>query len=241
MTLLQLVQAFSRRQGIKVPSAVVANTDETVLQVWGLLDEVVTTTADRAEWHWLRQRARFNHANQTDYLAYDLDSLNGYKGAVPGTLWCESLRLPVAGPVSPAVWQQMILMSTPPAQYTYRQMSGGLYIYPVPTDLAGTFFNLEYVSRFPVAGSGGTAKELFTADDDTSIIPDRIILAGLRWRWKKEKNQAYAEELRDYESMLSNEQGRETIPQDVRLDNPDPDSRVAGPGLLIAAGSWNVP
>lgn len=241
MTLVQLVQEFCRRQGIRVPSVVTTSTDETILQVWGLANEVVTTTADRAEWHWLRQRVRFNHANGADYLAYSLASIAGYKGTIPGTLWAEDIRLPVAGPATPAVWQQMILLSTPPAQYIYRQMSGGIYIYPVPTTLTTTFFNLEYLSRFPVADAGGTAKELFTADSDTSILPDRIILAGLRWRWKKEKNQAYAEELRDFESMVSNEQGRETIPQEVHLDNPDPDSRVAGPGLLIPAGNWNLP
>lgn len=240
MTLLTLVQEFCRRQGIGVPAQVVASTDETILQVWGLANESITSISARYDWYWLRSRYRFNHVNGTDYLAQSLGSIPGYKGTIPGTLWCEELRLPVAGPATPAAWQQMILMSTPPAQYIYRQMNGGIYIYPVPTDLVNTFFNLEYLSRFGVL-DGTTPKEMYTADTDTCRLPDQLVLMDLRWRWKKEKNQAYAEEQRDCELQLSAEAGRETIPQDVMLDWPSPDSRVAGPGLLIAAGSWNVP
>lgn len=240
MSLLTLAQEFARRQGIRVPSAVTSSTDETVLQIWGLLNEEVEELAERREWYWLRARARFNHINGTDYLAYSLSGLAGFKGVIPRTLWAEDIRLPVTGPVTPEQWQQMILLTTAPAQYLYRIYSGGLYIYPVPTDLVSTFFSFEYLSSYPVVAVDGTTfKAAFTADDDNPRMPSRMVMAGLRWRWKKEKQQAYAEELRAYETMIENEAGRETNPGDLQLDTPDPDSRVAGPGLLIPAGNWN--
>jgi len=241
LTLLQIVSTFARRQGIKVPSTVVTSTDETILQVWGLLDEEVTELADRKDWFWLRSRGSFQHAGAADYRAYNLGSLADYKGFIPETLYASDQRLPVAGPASPPQWAQMMALSQAPAMYTYRIYGGWVYIYPQPTVLSSVTYTFEYLSAYPVlASDGSTTKPLFTADDDTPRLPDRIVLAGLRWRWKKEKNQAYAEELRAYESLLEAEAGRETLPTDLHMDSPDPDSRVAAPGLLIPAGNWSV-
>lgn len=240
-TILAIAQDFCRRQGIKVPTVVTTSTDETVLQIWGLLNEEVTELAERAEWGWLRTRSSFNHANGANYLALDLNGVADYKGLVPDTLWASDIRLPVAGPLTEAQWTQLLLLQMSAAVYNYRVYAGGLYIYPVPAVPASVSFVYEYNSIYPViAQDGVTLRPAFTADTDSPRLPDRIVLAGLRWRWKKEKNQAYAEEMRAYEVMVANELGRENAPRSLRLDNPDPDSRIVEPGLLIAAGNWNV-
>lgn len=240
LTLLQIVQSFARRQGIRVPSAVTTSTDETILQIWGLLDEEVTELADRREWLWLRGQSSFNHLNGAGYLAYALNTLPDYKGIVPRTLFSDDSRLPVAGPASDEQWAVMMALSVAPSLYTYRSYGGNLYIYPAPSTPASVLFSFEYYSSYPVASSGGIAKALFTADTDVPRLPDRIVMAGLRWRWKKEKNQPYAEEMRAYEAMLEAEAGRESIPTDIHLDNPDPENATLAPVIVIPAGNWNV-
>lgn len=240
MQLLPLVQEFCRRQGISVPAVVVASTDQTILQVLGLLNEGSMTIARRKDWFSLRGRASFQHAGGAGYLAFLLSDLPDYKSFVPRTMYASDQRLPVAGPATAEDWAQMMALVIAPAMYTYRIYGGAVYIYPQPTVLSSVNFTFEYNSKNSVI-LGAVTKPYFTTDTDQSRLPDELLLADLRWRWKKEKNQPYAEEMRDFEAMLEAEAGAETLPGDLRMDDPDPDSRVAYPGLLIPAGSWNVP
>lgn len=238
-TLLQLTQAFCITQGIPKPTTVVSSLDETVLQIWGLLNTEVAELGDRADWIALRIRTRFQHANGADYLALALSSIPGFKGILPRTLWNESIRLPVNGPIPEAVWQQMLLLGVTQSQYNFRLYNGGLYIYPATTD--SSYFNMECMSTAGVLGVDGiTLQQEFLADGDTPRMRDDLVYAGLIWRWLAKKGQPYAEEQRTYEVMVAKEMNRETVPGELRLDGPDPDSRIIAPGLLIAAGNWNV-
>lgn len=237
-TLLQLTQAFCITQGIPKPAAVVSSLDETVLQIWGLLNTEVMELGDRADWTALRIRSRFQHSLGANYLALALSSIAGFKGILPRTLWNESVRLPVNGPIPEAVWQQLILLEVTQSQYNFRIYNNGLYIYPETTD--SSYFNMECQSNAGVLSAGGTEQVEFLADDDVPRMPDQIVYAGLIWRWKAAKGQPYAEEQRTYELMVAKEMNRETAPGELRLDGPDPDSRIIAPGLLIAAGNWPV-
>lgn len=237
-TLLQLVQDFSITQGIPKPTAVVSSTDETVLQIWGLLNDEVMELGERADWTWLRTKFTFTHANGTDYLALALSSLAGYKRIIPQTLWNTTTNLPLNGPIPAAVWRQLITLNAAGAMENFRLYAGGLYIFPY---IAAQSYSGEYQSTYAVLASDNTTtKGTFTDDADTPRLPDRIVYAGLRWRWKAAKGQAYAEEMRTYEIMVAAEMNGEEAPGELRMDNPDPDDRLVAPGLLIAAGNWNV-
>lgn len=236
-TLLQLVQDFSITQGIPKPTIVTASTDETVLQIWGQLNDEVMELGERADWEALRTRYTFSHGNGTAYLALTLSSLAGYKRLIPDTLWNTTNQLPVNGPIPAVTWHQLITMTASGALENFRLYAGGLYIYPYT---AGQTYTGEYQSTAAVLAQDGiTVKDTFTADTDVPRLPDRIVYAGLRWRWKAAKGQAYAEELRVYELMVAAEANGETAPGELRMDH-DPDSRLAGPGLLIAAGNWSL-
>lgn len=239
-TLLQIVQDECRRQGVEVPTGVVASTDQTILQMWGLLNEEVEEHANR---EYLFQQLQFSqtfvYASDPNYMAYDLSGLAGYTAILPDTFWNLTQRLPVVGPYTPADWQTMLAMGVSGAMQNYIIAGNDILVYPGTPSSVQTY-GFRYRSKYAVYSAAGTLKESFTADDDYPALPSRILKAGLRWRWRAEKGQPYAEQKELYEGMLQNEAHLGPNPGTLKMDGPDPYSQVAAPGLLIAAGSWNL-
>lgn len=54
-----------------------------------------------------------------------------------------------------------------------------------------------------------TGKPAFSADAEKFVLPERLLTLGLIWRWRAQKRQEYAEDLRNYEIALSEEIGRD--------------------------------
>ena len=45
----------------------------------------------------------------------------------------------------------------------------------------------EYISSYPWESDGGTPKETPTSDTDVWLLERRLMIAAVKWRWKKEK------------------------------------------------------
>jgi len=249
-TLLQLVGEFYKRTGLgAAPIAVTGSQDDTVLQIWALLNEGVEEMACRP-FNDLQQDLTFTHLARGNNLAmvFDID-LPDFKGLITGTFYDSQTRIRVAGPIGQRSWSEMVNMNVTAAQYQYRMAGGGLYIYPTPGDYLNYFFNWTYQSCYGVqaqdetAGtphSPGVTKLWFEADTDRSRLPYRLLLTDLRWRWKREKGMAYEEEQKICEDMIMDHLNTQGASPDIDMGDPtDVDGNVpVGPGLLIAAGNW---
>jgi hypothetical protein len=248
-TLLAIVRQFARRQSLTMPASVTGSRDETILQVWGILNEEVEDLGARApQWKELSFKIRFNHFNGPDYLALPLD------GATPRikfprfeTLWSNDLRLPVAGPMSPQQWQAMLHLQTQPAQYLFRYIRDGLYIYPVappPTGGPGQRnFDMEYATDQICYIDDGvnpiTYYTSYTADSAVCLMPDIIVMAGLTWRYRASKGFPYAEDQRRYEELIAQLFGQDGNAGVVHMDTNPAFPQVVTPGILVPAGNWN--
>lgn len=237
LSLLAIVQEECKRQGIAVPAAITASTDETVLQMWGLLNEGVQELANRGVWAELITTKQFTHRNDADYGALMLDSeLPDYKWMVKDTLWNLTTRLPVPVTTDEQKWWSTINMAVAPTQFYARILGRKLFIYPADVTQQ---FKFEYVSDYPVwANDLTTAKFNFTADTDVPKLPTRIVQADLKWRWRRAKGLSYAEEFRACEGMVLEALGHDKVPQEVNMGGGRNAGKVVGPGLLVAAGNW---
>lgn len=243
-TLLQIVQSFARKRALPYPSVVVTATDPWVLQAWELLNEEVAEHANR-EYNFpkLKVTTTFTYTTDPAYVAVNLDTAaafgtGAYRSMVSETLWDRTQRLQVAGPIPDDKWAQMLAMGSAPSYPVYRVLGNNLLIFPVNS--SAHTYACDYMSKFAVQATGGGAlKETWTADTDVPLMPTRIVKQGLEWRWLKSKGLSYAEEFRQYEQFLLEEAGREIIPTTCKLDNI-PNRYEAGPGLLIASGTWNL-
>lgn len=80
------------------------------------------------------------------------------------------------------------------------------------------------------------AKGYFTADNDTTVLPDNVVRLGIIWRWKKDRGLAYAEHMASYERALERAASRDRglAALIVRKARPN-DSALSGtwPGRII--------
>lgn len=237
MTMLTTIQHFCRRTNLPVPATVYGTTDPQVQQLMALLEEEGNDLASRGAWEGLIFEASLTTLAQEDQGAMTSIATNGFRYMLNETIWDRTSRLPVCGPLSGKSWQAMKALVTTGPRYRYRIRGGKLLVNPVPPADDAWYF--EYVTQNWILGADGTTyKQYFTLDTDTILLPETLVLMGLRWRWKKEKGLDYAEDFRTYESQVKDALGRDGTKSTLHLDGTD--MRGPQPGIFVPDGSWTV-
>lgn len=84
----------------------------------------------------------------------------------------------------------------------YFVKGNSVYFSPTSTAASAT---LEYVSKNWVLTSSATEAAGFTADDDTTLFPERLLTKNVIWRWKRQQGLAYDDTLAEFEADLQQE------------------------------------
>jgi hypothetical protein len=74
-----------------------------------------------------------------------------------------------------------------------------LEVAPAPS----TPVTLEYVSSFWISAAGGSLQASFLADTDASLIPEDIMVLGMKWRWRRLKGRPFDDELAEFEAAVA--------------------------------------
>lgn len=238
MSLLTVVQQFCQRTGIPSPSAITSNQDQQILQIWGLCNETVEDIIDRWSWTDLTQEATFTTLTGRDQgaIATIAGGGAGYRRILNDTIYNRTLRLPLFGPLAAPDWQQRIAVTTTGPFYQYR-LRGGRLLFD-PAGVAGQLCAFEYITDRCVQPTIGTPTTAFMADTDTFVLDEKLLLAGLRWKWKSEKGLDYSEDFRRYETIGNNMAGRDGTARTLSM-NSGMNSSVL-PGIFVTPGNWNV-
>jgi hypothetical protein len=236
MSMLTTVQRFCGRTNLSVPSTVYGTTDPQIRQILALLEEEGDDLSKRGDWNELTFEALHTTTAAEDQGAITTIASNGFNYIKNGTIWDRNLRLPVYVIDGPN-WQAAKAMSLTGPRYQARIRGGKLISNPVPT--AGHTWAFEYISKNWILGIDGTTyKQYFTLDTDTILLPESIVLMGLRWRFKKEKGLEYAEDFRTYESQVMDALSRNGMKRTLNMGNPAP---MVSPGVVVPLGSWITP
>lgn len=237
MSLLTIVQKFCRRTQIPIPNTVTGSTDDQVKQVWGLLEEEGDDLAKRGAWQAITFEASLTTTATEDQGDINTIASNGFDYIKNQTFWDRTNRWIVLGPIEAPEWQSMQAWNISGPRSSYRIVRDRLLIYPTPA--AGLDFRFEYVSKNWILSSDGlTYKETFTADDDNPLLIERLLLMGLRWRWKKEKGLAYQEDFATYEAQVRDALSRDAGKPILKMDSAY--SQVPTPGIFVPQGSWSM-
>jgi hypothetical protein len=64
---------------------------------------------------------------------------------------------------------------------------------------------VEYVSKNWIIGDPYAERDGFKSDDDKTAFPERLLMKGIIWRWKRQKGLSYEDELAEFEADLQQE------------------------------------
>ena len=232
-----MTQYFCGRQGVPVPATVFGTTDTQVLQVMRLLEEEGNDLALRGAWESLTFEGSLTTLAAASQGAIATLASNGFRYIKNDTIWDRTNKLPVCGPMDPQEWQAIQALTWTGPRYRYRIRGGNLLITPTPT--AGYSWYFEYVSKNWITDSTGvTYRSVFAMDTDIGLLPEELLLMGLRWRWKKEKGLDYAEDFATYEVQVKDTLGRQGGKPHLRMD--DEGWRGPVPGIFVSPGSWDL-
>lgn len=166
------------------------------------------------------------------FAKQDYDLPSGYDRMISDTNWDRTDHWRNLGTKSSQDWQflQGGIISIGPRE-RYRIYNGKFRIFQALTTVYN--FSFEYVSNYWVCATGsseGTKKE-FTADTDTCVFPDDLMMAGLKFYFLKAKKLDYGIELGEFTRALSYNKA-----QDV----PVPSMSLAPVGMNQLVGPWSV-
>lgn len=232
-SLLTTVQDFCAENALPVPTAVMGVTLSDVVQYRAIMKRLV---AELSQYSWTQQQIRKTFTTVATQDQGALTTLIGpdYRGIVQSSVWDETLRRPLIGPVTPASWeaQQAIPVTGPVLQYRIE----GNHFKILPTPPAGHVIGLIYYSSYGVTDSAGVAKASFTDDTDLILFPDVVVAKGLDYMWKKKKGEDWIDLYNEFLSLISKNVVKDTAPV-LYMDKAVQNIR---PGIWVPAGSWGV-
>lgn len=238
MSLLTLIQEFALVTGLPAISAVMGSSNPQVIQIRYLLLSEGHDLSMRGDWQALTVEEVHTTTAAEDQGAIATIASNGFRYICNETMWDRTDQLPVPL-IGSQEWQRQKALSTLTPRYQYRIRQGKLLITPaIPANHSLAF---EYMSRYWITDAAGTTyKSAYSVDTDLHLLPEELLLMGLRWRWKKEKGFDYAEDFRVYElqvkQYLNRDGGKSTLCMDNAVDR-----RYGRPGIVVPESSWSLP
>jgi hypothetical protein len=217
-TLLGMVTQACQEIGIPAPSTVTGSPDAQIQQLLALANrEGREQVAAPVQWPQLQAKQTITLVN--GQASYDFPSdFNSY---IPDTMWNPSMRWTVAGPLSPQNWEfvKSGLINTQPWM-RFRVYGGKIYFDPTPTTTnAGQTVTVEYQSKNFCASAGGTPQSAWASDSDTFLLPEDIMVLGLKWRFLAAKRMDYSEEKKAWSDACDKEVARAFVGRSLPLNN----------------------
>lgn len=228
MTLLTIIQETTNLLSIPEPSVVVGSTDTQVRQLFALANEEGRASARSHDWQALTSEFTFSTAATPDQLTALPDDFDHFYS---NSMYDRTTIRPVLGPITPQQWQAIQAYPQINSVNISFRIRGNIYL-ATPTPSAADTVAYEYVSMNWCLAANGSGKAAFTADTDTTVLPEWLFTLGLRWRFRKSKQLDYAEDFRTYQSELQQLQAR---------DGGNGNIDITGRNLYNPLGLPNIP
>jgi len=237
MSILTLIQGHCKRHALNVPTGVIGSTDTTVIQLYEILLQLIDDMVQESNFNVTTRESTFTSIASEDQGAISTLAPYGFINFISETFYDRTLMRPLYGPLDEQEWQQIKALPNPGPFYKFRIRGDHLLLNPTPaipfSDIA-----FEYVSSWAYSDAGGTPLVAPTLDTDLVIFPERIIRAGLAFRWKRDKGLPYQADESDYWRLLNNYISRDKAKASINVANPKPVE--IKPGVFVPTGNWPV-
>lgn len=232
-SLITIIQSAMAELNLPRPTIAVSSTDQNVIKMVALLRAVCDDLLAEYDWQVLQTRYSFSTTGVESY------TLPADKGRfISGTFFDANNRWPMKGPRTAIEWEWIKASNWNGGPFTSMRVYGDkLYITPVPTD---TFtFNFEYLSsNYVNDGSSGVSKSEFTQDSDICVFDHRVVIYGLKLKWRESIGQDTSSALSDYQRALEFAKGSDQPAQKINLLGSTGYHMIGTSN--IPDGSWSV-
>lgn len=188
MSALSIVQDLTKNIGQEVPLMVFASSERDNLEMANMLNQVGEEVARRVDWGPLQFETTLtgNGTNQTFTLPADFDRLCRGAAVLTGTTALRAL--------TQAEWGTLTPTEGTPRYFLLE----GITITLWPYLANGQTVTARYQSR-NWSSTGAT----FTADGDTGLVSEDLLLKGLIARWRRSKGLPFQDFEAEFEAALS--------------------------------------
>jgi hypothetical protein len=219
MTLLTICQDAAKLIGITAPDAVTSSTDTSTIQL-----EAVANQEGRAQVQKYRWEVLIKEGSHTTIAAESQGAMTtiatDFGRFSNNTMWNRTTNRRYFGPITDSEWQRILAVVSGGITNYFRIRGGNLLMHPTPT--AGESVKFEYVSTDWVDTSGGTTAnaDKFTADSQTTVLEEELVILGVVWRFLKLKGLPYDQQFVDYQNRVSEYSGHDGASPIVRMGGP---------------------
>lgn len=220
MTLLSIGQYAADEAGLSRPSSIVGSTNTTARQLLQFAHRTGRDLVQKSHPYLVKIGTFDTVSSQQSYDFEDDMSITDWDHFVPFTAWNqdESRRWI---PVSPQEWQEYQSgLATVSINQRYRILGKDRKVYLHETPTAAETIQFEYVSSHYCESTGGTSQARWAADNDTSVgdLDEELFELGVLWRILRRLGLSYADERREYDSVLMQNLARNKTPRVLSAD-----------------------
>ncbi len=212
-SVLEIIRKTTAELGLTQPTTVVSNTDSTIVTLLNLLKSLGEELVVMEDWVVLQREYTFT--TEPDKHSYPLPA--DFSRTINQTQWSKTTSTPLVGPATPEQIQALTNSVFSAINYTYRFRGDSLLVLPTPVDAFDVSY--EYVSSaFVYDTTTLDYKSDITADTDKLVFDDRLIINGLKLKFKEQNGLLSTPARYDYECTLDALRGADGGAQIVSLN-----------------------
>ncbi len=216
MTLLSIVSGASVRCGLGPQTSAFTSPDQNVQQFVAFAQD--TGTDLRRRWNWRNFITPISFTGDGTTTQFSLPA--GFQSFFPSTTLISSAypTMALRGPVNADELQRLKAIPATVLPAVWRLI--GNFIEFFPALAYAEVVSGEYETKYWIQPASGFAVSAWTADADTSLIDEDLIMKGAIWMWKRAKGLDYAEEFNAFEAAFNMVAGQENSERVISISSP---------------------
>jgi len=191
MSLLTIAQDVARNTALDIPNTAIGSTDRAMINVVQFINDTGIEAARRVNWGRLRLKATVTGTG----AAVDHTLPSDFSRLVKGNAVLLASGATVRGAISPDEFNSLTPIEGTPRYYSL--IGNAIRFYPFLA--SGLTATVAYQSLNWTSASSA----LFTADNQTALFPEDLLVKGAIARQRRHVGQDFADHLAEYEAALA--------------------------------------
>lgn len=245
MSLFSIVRSCCLRCNIATPVIAYANPDPTIQQFIEFAQDSGDDFAER--WTWRALKRPYGGAPATivgDGVTTLFPLPASWARFSPSDTLTSSAypTLVLRGPMNEEDLLRLKALPFVPLPSVWRligDQGGAPLIEFFPAPAAGEIISYVFGSLTWIIDVDENPQAVWTGDDNTALFPERLIILGAVWRWRKSKGLNYGEEFRSAEMSFDRRAGQEGTRREIRMARYPIVGAPWWPGTITDDTSWS--